>query len=268
MVVMAEHRAGHVRSQGPVQSVDRALTILEIIARDSETSLGAISRELGVHKSTASRLVDVLMDHGLVQPPPEPGRYSLGVGCLRLAAATAARLDLAVQAQPVCDELAADLGDTCNVAIRDGDVIINVCQAVGESAVAARNWIGRSTPLHATASGKVLLAHLDEVEQVRFIDSRLEALTARTLTRSRDLRAELDRVRRDGFASALEEYEEGLHAVAAPVRGADGVVVAALSAAGPAYRLTEQRLPHVRHAVARAAAEVSARLGYLTQPTG
>jgi len=249
-------------SSGAVQSVDRAVRVLEILAREGEATVTEVARELEVHTSTASRLIAALHEHDLVEHPASRAKYRLGVGLLRLAGATASRLDLTTQAQPVCDALAAELDETTNVAIISGDVAINVCQAQGSTHVAAQNWVGQRTVLHATSSGKVLLAYLRDGELDGILDGQLERFTPRTLTTAGELRTELQCIREQGWAHAIEEYEEGLNAVAAPIRGHDGTVVAAISASGPAYRLSEERIPEASHAVARAAAEVSRRLGH------
>ncbi|GAA4434238.1 IclR family transcriptional regulator [Georgenia halophila] len=235
--------------------------MLEILARENEASLGQLAAELGVHKSTVSRLVEVLSSHDLVEPPEGQGRYRLGVGCLRLAGATAGRLSLAVEAQPVCNQLAVELDETCNVAMLHSGMAVNVCQAEGSTTVATRNWIGQRTPPHATSNGKVLLAFVPEAEQRLLLARRLERFTDRTITTATELRRALQEVREQGYAYAHEEYEEGLRAVAAPIRDHTGAVIAALSAAGPGYRLTEEEFPRVRDAVLRGAGEISRRLG-------
>lgn len=249
-------------SAGSVQSVERAMRVLEILAREGEAPAADIARELGVHSSTVSRLIASLSAHELVERSGTNGGFRLGVGLLRLAGATVSRLDLTSQAQPVCDALAAELDETTNVAILSGGVAINVCQATGSNAVATQNWVGRRTVLHATSSGKVLLAHLDEEALDALLQRPLERFTPRTITSVGELRAQLRRVREEGYATAVEEYEEGLNAVAAPVRARDGSVVAAISAAGPAYRLGPDDLPRAAEAVIEAAQEISRRLGH------
>lgn len=254
------------RSTSTVQSVDRALTILDILTRDGDATLSTMARELGVHKSTVGRLTETLVSHGLVEPGSEGVGYRLGIGCLRLAGATASRLDLAVEAQPVCDELSAQIGETTNVAITRDGVAINVCQAEADTAVAMRNWIGQHTALHATSSGKVLMAHLPADDRRDLLDARLERFTAQTIADPEDLAEELERIRACGWAYAVEEFEDGLNAVAAPVYDHHGVVVAGISVAGPAYRLPTARLPEVLKPVIRAAATLSRRMGHSGGP--
>lgn len=252
-------------ASGSVQSVDRAVYILEMLSREGEASVSEIARELGVHASTVSRLINALTTHDLVERPGSDGRVRLGTGLLRLAGATASQLDLTEQAQPVCDSLAAELGETVNVAILSGDVAVNVCQAHSTSTITTQNWVGRRTVLHATSSGKVLLAYLNPRDCNALLRSGMERFTEYTVTSPRALRLELRKIRADGCARVAEEYEEGLNAVAAPVRSNDGTVIAAMSAAGPTYRLSPDDLVPTSQSVIEAAAEVSRRMGYSRQ---
>lgn len=125
-----------------------------------------------------------------------------------------------------------------------------------------RNWVGQHTVLHATSSGKVLLAHLESHHRKRLLHPPLQRFTDATRCFPEQLRPELTVVRKQGWAQSVEEYEEGLNAVAAPIRGHDGTVIAALSAAGPTYRLSPERLPVVAKTVVAAAEEISARMGH------
>ncbi|WP_435199095.1 IclR family transcriptional regulator [Janibacter sp. GS2] len=250
-----------------VQSVDRAVRILEMLARDGELTVGQVADELQVHSSTAFRLIDTLAARELLERNAGSGSVRLAAGLLRLAGATASQLDLSTEAQPVCDSLAAEVGETANVAILSGDVAINVCQAGGASSVSMRNWVGQHTVLHATASGKVLLAYLESHQRGRLLRPPLQRFTSATHCSAEDLRPELAVVRRHGWAQSIEEYEEGLNAVAAPIRGHDGAVIAALSAAGPTYRLSPERLPQVATTVRAAAEEVSAKMGHRRETT-
>ena len=145
---------------GGVQSVDRALTILESLARNGEAGVTELASTLDVHKSTAFRLVTTLESHGLVEQTEGRGKYRLGVGLLRLAGATTARLDVVQEARPICRQLAADTGETVNVAVLSEDSALYLDQVAGSSALQSHNWVGQHIPLHATSNGKVLLAGL------------------------------------------------------------------------------------------------------------
>ncbi|MCA2221579.1 IclR family transcriptional regulator [Nonomuraea aurantiaca] len=242
-------------SNTSVQSVDRAIAILEILAREGATRVTDLAVQLDVHKSTAFRLLAALEQGGLVEQSGDRGRYRLGFGVVRLAGAATAQLDLSKESRPVCLRLAEAVGETVNIAVpQDGDAV-NISQVRGPAAISGHNWVGQRTPSHATSSGKVLLA---------FGALRLPAEPARytpsTLTEAGRLR--LAEIRERGWATTVEELEVGLNAVAAPIRGSDGSVVAAVSVSGPSYRLTPERLPEVGALLAEGAREISQRIGY------
>jgi IclR family acetate operon transcriptional repressor len=248
-------------SAASFQSVDRAITALEYLARSGESGVTEVSEAIGVHKSTASRLLVALQGRELVESTGDRGRYRLGVGVLRLAAAVGGRLDVVSQGAPVCAALAAELGETVNLAIRQGEVAVNVHQSEGGGAVTVDSWVGRPTPLHATSSGKVLLAYAPE-SVLATVGAGLRIYTDQTITDPAVLRGQLDQVREIGYATTEGELEVGLNAVAAPVRDAGGGVIAALSVSGPVYRLTAERLAETAAAAREAADRVSERLGH------
>ncbi|WP_211900708.1 IclR family transcriptional regulator [Saccharopolyspora erythraea] len=261
---MSNADAAHGRSSGAlVQSVDRAVTVLELLARNGEAGITEIAGELGVHKSTASRLVSVLEARGLVEQLGERGKYAIGFGIVRLAGAATERMDLPRLGRPFCDSLAAELGETVNIAIRDNDVAINISQARGTASVTAHNWVGQRTPLHATSSGKVLLAHAPPEDQDDLLGEPLERYTTRTVTDAAELRKDFEAIVRDGYATSYEELELGLNAAAVAVYSYDGAVIAAMSASGPSYRFSRRRMREVVGAMRVAAKELSSQLGYL-----
>ncbi len=182
---------------GLVQSVDRALSILEVLARDGEAGVTEIAADLGVHKSTAFRLLATLESHRLVEQDGERGRYRLGVGNLRLAGATTARLDLVQEARPVCRQLAADTGETVNITVRAETSALYLDQVAGSSALQSHNWVGQHIPLHATSNGKVLISELDDAQLKKAI-RELPRYTSQTVTSMAKLTAELARGPRAG----------------------------------------------------------------------
>ena len=220
-----------------VQSVDRALLVMEILATLGQAGVTEIAEQLGVHKSTVSRIISVLEARGYVEQLSERGKYRLGFAIARLARSTSAQLDLVKQSQAACDALALESGETTNLAVLDGDRIVNVAEAIGPAGVALRTWIGQSCPAHATSSGKALLAALDPGYVRELLEHPLPTFTPNTIADAAALEAELVTVRATGWASVREELEIGLNAVAAPVRDSSGKVVAALSVSGPSYRL-------------------------------
>ncbi len=248
-----------------VQSVDRAVAILEILARDGEAGVTEVARELDVHKSTASRLLAALDRRELVTQDAARGRFRLGVGIVRLAGAASARLDVVQESRPVCRELAQQVGETVNLAILSGRDALYLDQAAGPAALSPHNWAGRRIPLHATSDGKVLLAYVPEAERAACLTPPLARFTERTVTAVAEFPALLAEVRRSGFATAVDELEAGLTAIAAPVRDAEGTVIASVSASGPSFRIPATRIPALAAAVRRAADEVSRRLGWVSR---
>jgi DNA-binding IclR family transcriptional regulator len=216
-----------------------------------------------VHKATASRLVATLAERGMVERDPVTEKYRLGFGLIRLAGAAMASMDVVRTARPVLEDLADRTRETVNLGVISGDAVVYIDQVTGTRSIVAVSWVGRRTPLHATSNGKVLLASVDEHECDRLLAHPLARTTPATITDPVKLRAQLAEIRTRGYATTMEELEEGLNAVAAPVRRADGEVVAALSVSGPAFRMRPVDLPRVGRLTIEAAAAISRRLGYV-----
>jgi DNA-binding IclR family transcriptional regulator len=256
---------GNEPGPSQVQSVDRAIAILYLLAQRGGAGVTEVAAELGVHKSTAFRLIAALENWSLIEQDGERGKYHLGRGVLRLAAATAARLELPTESRAVCRRLAAELGEAVDVGILDSGEATSILQEYAPSAITGRNWLGQRTPLHATASGKMLLACADAVTVKEVLASELHRYTPDTVTAPTALEAELAKVRERGWASTAEELEIGLNAVAAPIYDGTGEVVAAVGVSGPSYRLTVESFPAVAAHLVEGAREISARLGYFIQ---
>src|SRR3954452_5644416 len=245
----------------PVQSVDRALTILEALARAGVAGVTEVAAELDVHKSTAFRLMSTLESHDLVEQTGDRGKYRLGVGVLRLAGATTARLDVVQEARQICRRLAATTGETVNLAVLSGHSALYLDQVAGSSALQSHNWVGQHIPLHATSNGKVLISELDDAE-LKAAVRELPRLTDRTVKRRSELKAQLEHIREVGYAVVVDELEVGLTAAAAPIRNAHGDVIASMSISGPTFRLNHERLERDVPLLTAAATEVSHRLGW------
>ncbi len=246
-----------------VRSVDRAVTLLEILAREGWGGVSELARELGTHRSTVFRLLATLERRGIVEQHRETLKYRLGFGVLRLASGVRASLDLGRVARPECEALSRELDETVHLAVLEADDVVHVDEINLSSQLISVNWLGRHTALHATSSGKVFLAHLPPRVVADLIDAGLEALTDATIVDPRLLRNELAEVRERGYAATLQELEESLNAVAAPIWGEDGSVVACVSVSGPSYRLAADDVPAIGARTVEAAARISRRLGFL-----
>jgi DNA-binding IclR family transcriptional regulator len=226
-----------------VQSVQRALRVLKLLASSSEPiGVRQIGRELSLHRATVSRLLGTLLAEGFVSQERATQRYAVGPAFLSAAVASGERLRLHTSVHRLLEEMADESGETVTLSVRDGAYALTVDQVTPGRMVVSTNWIGMRTELHCTSDGKVLLAWLDEEEREALLAAALRAKTARTITDREALRSELATVRSRGYAVAEQELEEGLTGVAAPVRDPSGAVLAAISISGPSYRMTPAQL--------------------------
>lgn len=246
-----------------VQSVDRALTILEVLAgQRGDVSLSDLASHLGVHKSTVFRLLGTLEAHALVEQQNERGRYRLGLGVVRLSAVANLGMDLVRLVRPASQELNAASGETVNLAVLSGSTVLYVDQLFGTAALQTHSWVGQRIPAHATSNGKVLLAFSEDPDLVpRLCAEGLERYAERTLVNPKALKADIAAVREHGWAISRDEFEDGLMAIAAPVYDAEDEVVASISVSGPSFRI-EARTQELHELVLTAGMAASTRLGY------
>jgi DNA-binding IclR family transcriptional regulator len=247
-------------NDGAVRSVERAISILDLLAAAGGRTGADIARELGVHRSTALRLLGTLERRTLVERDPRTARYSLGRRLPQLASAVTRELDLRSVARPVCERLAVAAGETATLDVLLGDVIVPVEQATASTSVVSVNWLGGRYPVHCTASGKVIAAFASPAARDRLLGLPLDRVTPNTITDRAKLAAHLEEVRQAGLARTHEELEVGLDAIAAPVFGPDGEVVAALDVSGPSHRV--RTAADLERLTAEGAANLSRRLGY------
>jgi DNA-binding IclR family transcriptional regulator len=253
------------KRKADVQSLSRAIAILHAFSLQTpELGVTEISRVVGLHKSTTFRLLSSLIAEGLVSQDPETGRYRLGLGLLELAGRVQVHMEVRQAARPYMQPLAQQLGATVNIAILDRGMSFNIEQAVPAGYLVVNyGWVGRRTPLHATSTGKILLAWRPTAEVQAQLSSTLESYTPNTITRMDLLAKELEDIRATGYAIGREEYEVGLNAIAAPVRDRTGDVIAALSVSGPAYRLSPDSFEPAAQQLIAAAQAVSRQLGFV-----
>lgn len=244
------HRLG---DQGPqasptLQTADRALQVLQLFGTPDEAlGVGDIARRLGIHRSSASRLVSTLRARRFLERSGPGERLRLGVEVERLGRLALVGRVLIGAAQPILQRLAAETGETATLATAAGGEVMTVAQADGRHFVSSGRWVGVRAPAHCGSDGKVLLAY--GALEVR--GERLARLTPRTITERDVLERQLTDVRERGYALSDGELEDGLVGIAVPVLE-DGSCVASLCVSGPAYRLNaaaiELLLPICRHA--------------------
>jgi IclR family transcriptional regulator, acetate operon repressor len=219
------------------QSIDRAAQLLVHVVENSEpTSVGALAQTTGLPKSTTSRLVRALERQGLVQRAGARGTLSPGPVLLRFAGRGRSDADLVEASGETLGALAEQTGETINLAVAGPLGVEHLAQRDSRHFLGGTNWVGRRVPYHCTANGKVLVAF----GAARLPAGELERLAPHTVIDRDVLEHELEDVRSRGYATAVDELEPGLAAVAAPVHA--GETVAALSISGPTIRMTPARL--------------------------
>ncbi|GAA1189393.1 MULTISPECIES: IclR family transcriptional regulator [Nesterenkonia] len=246
-----------------IQSVDRAVEILKALSEEPHMTIAEVARHLDVHRSTAFRLLGTLELHHLVEQESERGAYRLGIGLLRMANSVTAQMDFTKDAQICCNALAAQLNETVNIAILDDGYAVTIIQATDDQMLSvSHQYVGQRGPLHATSTGKMLLAHAEEDEFDRLVERGLDSFTGMTMTDPGVLRTELETIRHRNWASAVAEWEPGINALAVPVRGEGGQVKAALSITGPSFRLPESQFAELATLLKEQARPLEARMGF------
>lgn len=243
-------------------SVERAFELLETVAgagRDGIT-LVELAATVPTAMSTTHRYVTTLLNLGVLKRDPA-GRLRLGVRLIALAGSLLGEDALRSTAEPLLEALVEMVGETAHLGVPLGPHMVYVAKVESPHSVRLVSRIGARAPMHCTAMGKAVLAHLDGERRSAILAPPLEVRTPRTLTGDA-LLAELDRVRRQGFAVDDEENETGVRCLAAPVLTSAGEPVGAVSVSGPADRLSRERATETAPEVVGLAAEIARRLGH------
>ncbi|TDC95475.1 IclR family transcriptional regulator [Saccharopolyspora aridisoli] len=253
---------GTAEPRTATQAVERALSLLVLLGQRGPSGVTELARELGVHKSTASRLMTTMEKFRFVEQVGSRGKFQLGFGIVRLAGTTAAQLDIAREGKPICTRLASELRGIVSISVLDAGGATTVAQEPSTE----RNWIGLRLPLHATASGKVLLANFGFEQLEEALRQPLPRFTERTIVSRGALTADLNRVRDRGWATACGEFEAELHSVAVPVLRPGGRVAGALSVTADSEHLRAADFPALARVLGEAAEEILERLQQLAGP--
>ena len=245
-------------------AVDRAARLLAIVLDRSPWTPKELAAALGAELTAVQPMLDSLERHGLIAADAEHGSVRPGPTALRFARSGMGRANLVELAHPSLRRLADETGETANLIVPRPDGNESVEQIDGSHLLGVTNWIGRPLAHHCTAAGKVFLAF----GAAELPAGKIERLTPETITDPGRLRAELETVREQEYATIVDELETGLSAVAAPIRDHAGTVVAALSVSGASLRLAPARLALIGRVAREQAATVSARLGFEAPPGG
>lgn len=248
-----------------VQSVDRALSILEVLSDYSE-GLGVtdISNKIGLHKSTVYRLLSTLIYKGYVVQDSISNKYRITFKLFELGNKRVESLDILSASKPYTKQLMKEVNEVVHLVIRDGNEIVYIDKVEADNTIRMASSIGRRSPLYCTSVGKVILAYLsdEEVEKI-WNNSKIEKLTKYTITDLKDMKKELKIIRKKGYAIDNEENEIGVRCIGAPVFNRDGEVEGAISISGPTMRMTDSKLEEFSTEVIKYANMISKELGYI-----
>ncbi len=247
-----------------VQVLDRALAVIEALAqRTDERSLAEVSEAVGLHKSTAHRILMVLERNRLVLKNSRNGRYRLGLKLFELGSKAIAGTHLREQARPYLSRVMFETGETVHLCLFDNGEVLYVDKIEPQKSVRMSSTVGRRSPAYCTSVGKAILAQLppEEVQEM-ILRFGLQKKTRRTITSPVALQAELAVTRSRGYAIDDEENEEGVRCVGAAVLDYSGRPIAAISISGPAFSITKDKLAVVSRPVIAAAQALSSELGY------
>lgn len=246
-----------------IQSVDRALNILCQFDRQvQELGVTELSALLGLSKSTVHGLVKTLEMRGFLARNPENGKYRLGLKLFELGVAYAAAIELQQAARPAAQKLSAQYDEAVHIAIYAGGMAVFIMRIEPRLQVLAFPRVGASLPAHATALGKVLLAHLPAEESQEYLEENLYALTRYTITSPELMLKEMAAICDRGYGVDQEEAMGGISCVAAPIKDHTAEVIAAISLSGPVEKILGEKHTEIIRDVIIAARQISLTLGF------
>jgi DNA-binding IclR family transcriptional regulator len=252
---MARTRQPSTRRIG---AAERAIAVLDAVAEGGELGTNEIARRTGMTPSTVSRQLGTLAASGLVERVSATGRYRLGIRVVHLANALLARLDVREVARPHLVALAAATGETATLSVPAEEDAVTIDFVPGAHQVQPVSRLGRPSIAHATSAGKVMLAFSGR----ELPDGPLRAYTAQTITDPRVLARQIADVRERGWADAIEEREQGLSAIAAPIRSSRGELEAIVALQGPSSRFDATAIDDARPFLLERAETISRELGW------
>jgi DNA-binding IclR family transcriptional regulator len=246
-----------------VQSVDRALMILELL-QENGGGLGIteLANRMDLAKSTVHRLLTSLKNKGYVRQDTLTEKYQLGLKLIELGSAVTQSLEIRKTAAPIMNKLVEETGETAHLVVLEDGEVVYIEKIESPCTIRMYSLIGKRAPVHCTAVGKALIAHLPE-EQVHEIIQRkgLKRFTENTIVSREVLMAQLRQIRANGYSRDDEEHEAGIQCIAAPVFDHSGKAAAAVSISGPKMRMTEEKIASCIDNVMSCAREISKRLG-------
>lgn len=248
----------------PVKVLDKSFVILEaLLQKNCPLSLTELSKELGMYPSMLHRMLATMRYWGYVEQDPQTRKYQLGLKVVELGIAKLQRMKLVKEATPYLQKLLTQCNETVHLAVLDKGEVIYLAKEESIQSIRMVSQVGGRAPVHCTALGKVLLAYLGPQDQKRILGKKgLPSFTDNTIIDRKKMREELRKIKEQGFALDIEEYEKGLSCISAPIRNHQGTVIAAVAIAGPIFRLDNSKREELKEVLVEATGRISERLGY------
>ncbi|WP_240421320.1 IclR family transcriptional regulator [Paenibacillus periandrae] len=246
-----------------LSSVKNALRILNSFSQEThEKRVSDLAVELGVGKSTISRLLSTLASEGYVIKDPNNQKYRLGLRILTLNSIVTSQLEINREARPILKELVRDTGEAAHIAVLEDEDVVYIEQIECLHPVRILSYVGRRNPIHCTSSGKVLLAFQETSKIERLLATDLVRYTMKTIIDPSILKTQLAEIRESEVCYSECEFLEDVVSFAAPIRNYSKKVIASISLVGPKHRIKQNQLPALKNKVIKAAKEISKNLGY------
>ena len=253
-------------SRYSIETLERGLSVLSLFSNDtSELTLTEISRAADINMTTSLRIASTLEGAGYLRRDPETKRYRPSLKVLQLGFSALRSMDIRQSARPYLELLSKETGETVSLAVLDGLEIVYVDRIRNRQIVGVVLGMGSRLPAHCTSMGKAMLAYLPEDRlKTRLNGADLQACTGNTISETDSLEADLAKVRRRGYAVNNQELAVGLRAVAAPIWGEHGQVVAAINISGSTETISRSRLKQdLVPLLSTTSAEISQSLGFM-----
>jgi IclR family acetate operon transcriptional repressor len=251
-----------------VRAVERALDVLLCFTNQTpELSMTQIADQVGIHKSTAHRLLATLESKRFIQRDPDTGIYRLGIRLLQMAYLTLEQNDLRRLAAPFMHRLCDLYEENIDLTVLDDTDVVFINILEGPQRVKLAAAIGQRLPAFATASGKAILGFLPEKNVCRILERGMPQLTPYTKISQEALLKDLHHVRELGFSISEQELEEQINAVAAPILDQQGHPLGSIAVAGPAFRLVHERMMEIGPNLVATANEISQEIIFSAKPT-
>lgn len=256
-----------VERENVVKSVSRALDIIQLVGmKKGGLGVTEIAKQMDINKSSVYRILVTLAQYGYIEQDESTGLYKLGYKFLEISSKLLDSIDIRSEAGPFLQQLEDSTNEVIHLVVYDQGEVVYIEKLEGTETLRMHSKVGKRAPMHCTSVGKAILANLPSGMVHEIVERKgLPMHTKHTITDKDALFKELVQVKQNGYALDLEENENGISCIAAPIFDHLGKVVAAISISGPTIRMTEERLNQLKEQMLDVGSQISVRLGFSKQ---